>query len=63
VKLANKESDLYKMEQLLLKMNHEVDQANQSREEFKVECEMSKIEKIRLEERSNAVREQFNELK
>jgi hypothetical protein len=51
------------MEQLLLKMNHEVDQANQSREEFKVECEMSKIEKIRLEERTNAVREQFNELK
>jgi len=51
------------MEQLLLKMNHEVDQANQSREEFKIESEMSKVEKIRLEERTNAVREQYNELK
>jgi len=31
------------MEQLLLKMNHQVDQAQSSKEDFKIEADMSKI--------------------
>jgi len=61
--LTNKEADLYKMEQLLLSMNHQVDQSNSAREDFKIEADMLRVEKIRLEERSNYTREQFSELK
>ena len=48
VKLTNKETDLYKMEQLLLRINHSIDQAKQEKEEMKVDLELAKIEKIRI---------------
>ena len=63
LRLQNKEADLYKMEQLLLKMNFQMDEANKDKENIKIEMEMHKIEKIRLEERTNFMREQQDELK
>ena len=51
------------MEQLLLKMNHTVDQANQAKEEYRIEAEMARIDKIKLEERLNYLRDQYEDLK
>ena len=61
-KLQNKEHDLYKMEQLLLKLNHKIDEAQASREEFKIESDMSKIREIRLEEKTNYLKLQYDEM-
>lgn len=60
--IANKERDQHSMEQLLLKMNHQVEQANSEKEEIKIEADMAKIDKIRLEERVNYSKTQFDEL-
>lgn len=57
IKLNNKETDIYKMEQLLLQLNHSVDQAKQGKEEIKTDLDMCKIEKIRIEERSTYLKE------
>lgn len=53
IKLNNKENDIYKMEQLLLQINHTVNEAKLEKEEIKTELEMCKIEKIRIEEKSS----------
>lgn len=63
VKLTNKETDLYKMEQLLLRINHSIDQAKQEKEEMKVDLELAKIEKIRIEERANFMQQEYADLK
>lgn len=47
-----KESDIYKMEQLLLQMNHSVDEAKSEKEQLKIQVEMTKVDKIRIEEKS-----------
>ena len=51
------------MEQLILKMTHQVDQANGEKEQAKVELDMERIEKIRIEEKQNYLREQYDQLK
>ena len=51
VRLQNKDSDIYKMEQLLLRLNHSVDQANRDRDCAKNETEQAKIHAVRLEEK------------
>ena len=51
------------MEQLLLKMNHKVDQANNEREEFKIEADMSKIDRIKLDEKMIYMKQQFEDFK
>lgn len=50
LKLANKEGDMYKMEQLILKLNHQIDQANSERDVAKADVEMRTIDKITAEE-------------
>ena len=57
LRLQNKESDLYKMEQLLLKINTAMDDVKKEKEYIKTEMELYKVEKIKLEERSNFMRE------
>jgi len=57
LRLQNKESDLYKMEQLLLKINTAMDDVKKEKEDIKTEMELNKVEKIKLEERSNFMRE------
>lgn len=63
LKLSNKEGDMYKMEQLILKLNHQIDQANSERDAAKTELEMRTIEKIKAEEQSKYLRMQHDELK
>ena len=63
LKLANKESDMYKMEQLILKLNHQIDQANSERDVAKADVEMRTIDKITAEEQSKYLRMQHDELK
>jgi len=53
IKLNNKETDIYKMEQLLLQINHSIDEAKLEKDAMKTELEMCTIEKIRIEEKSN----------
>lgn len=63
IKLNTKEADLYKMEQLLLRLNHQVDQSKDEREQANIELDIFKIEKIRLEEQTNYLKEQMQQLK
>jgi len=63
LKLANKEGDMYKMEQLILKLNHQIDQANSERDVAKADVEMRTIDKITAEEQSKYLRLQHDELK
>jgi len=46
------------MEQLLLQINHSIDEAKQDKENTKTEFEMCKIEKIRIEEQTKYIKEQ-----
>ena len=48
------------MEQLHRQYNHTIDQAKSEKEEVKVELEMCKIDKIRIEEKSQYLREQYD---
>lgn len=57
IKLNKKEEDIYKMEQLLLQINHSIDEAKQEKENAKIEFEMCKIEKIRIEEQTKYIKE------
>jgi len=45
------------MEQLLLKINTAMDDVKKEKEDIKTEMELNKVEKIKLEERSNFMRE------
>jgi len=63
LKLANKEGDMYKMEQLILKLNHQIDQANSEKDVAKADVEMRTIDKITAEEQSKYLRLQHDELK
>lgn len=51
------------MEQLLLRLNHTVDQANSEKDIAKNEAEQSKIHAIRLEEKVSYLDRQFAEFK
>ena len=46
----------------MLKLNHKVDEANASCESYKVDAEMSKIQSIKLEERTNYLKQQYDEM-
>jgi len=46
------------MEQLLLQINHSIDEAKQDKENTKIEFEMCNIEKIRIEEQTKYIKEQ-----
>lgn len=60
--LAKKDTELEKREQLILRLNHQIDQVNSGREEIKIELDSCKIEKIRLEEQMNYVKSQHLQL-
>jgi hypothetical protein len=57
IKLNKKEEDIYKMEQLLLQINHSMDEAKQEKENAKIDLDMCKIEKIRIEEQTQYIKE------
>tara|TARA_B110000285_G_C15076470_1_gene591052 strand:+ start:846 stop:1037 length:192 start_codon:yes stop_codon:yes gene_type:complete len=51
------------MEQLILQINHSIDKANSEKSEMKVELDMCRVEKIKIDEKSHYLMQQYEQLK
>ena len=63
LRLANREADNYKMEQLMVKLHFSVDEARSEKEAAKTEAQMAVIAKVQAEEALKYAKQQYEELK